>query len=75
MEREASFEPACSRQSVAGSHRLPPKSVTYLLGTICDQCVRNGPLQYGAGDGIRTRDINLGKVALYQLSYSRKSRF
>jgi hypothetical protein len=27
----------------------------------------------GAGDGIRTRDINLGKVALYQLSYSRNS--
>jgi hypothetical protein len=25
----------------------------------------------GAGDGIRTRDIDLGKVALYQLSYSR----
>ena len=28
----------------------------------------------GAGDGIRTRDINLGKVALYQLSYSRVTR-
>lgn len=28
----------------------------------------------GAGDGIRTRDINLGKVALYQLSYSRVER-
>ena len=27
--------------------------------------------KHGAGDGIRTRDINLGKVALYQLSYSR----
>ena len=27
----------------------------------------------GAGDGIRTRDINLGKVALYQLSYSRST--
>jgi hypothetical protein len=27
--------------------------------------------EYGAGDGVRTRDINLGKVALYQLSYSR----
>ncbi len=26
---------------------------------------------YGAGDGIRTRDPNLGKVVLYQLSYSR----
>jgi hypothetical protein len=30
-----------------------------------------GRFVYGAGDGIRTRDINLGKVALYQLSYSR----
>lgn len=29
---------------------------------------------YGAGDGIRTRDIDLGKVALYQLSYSRLKR-
>ncbi len=26
----------------------------------------------GAGNEIRTRDLNLGKVALYQLSYSRK---
>ncbi len=25
----------------------------------------------GAGHEIRTRDLNLGKVALYQLSYSR----
>jgi hypothetical protein len=30
-----------------------------------------GPEFLGAGDGIRTRDIDLGKVALYQLSYSR----
>ena len=29
------------------------------------------PREAGAGDGIRTRDIDLGKVALYQLSYSR----
>ena len=27
---------------------------------------------HGAGDEIRTRDIYLGKVVLYQLSYSRK---
>ncbi|SPQ00681.1 hypothetical protein NBG4_30075 [Candidatus Sulfobium mesophilum] len=27
----------------------------------------------GAGNGIRTRDPNLGKVVLYQLSYSRIS--
>ncbi|GEM_PF-3867769 len=25
----------------------------------------------GAGDGIRTRDLHLGKVSLYQLSHSR----
>ena len=28
-------------------------------------------IKIGAGDGVRTRDINLGKVALYQLSHSR----
>ena len=27
--------------------------------------------EIGAGDESRTRDLNLGKVALYQLSYSR----
>ncbi len=27
----------------------------------------------GAGDGIRTRDLYLGKVSLYQLSHSRNS--
>jgi hypothetical protein len=29
-------------------------------------------LQLRAGNGTRTRDPNLGKVVLYQLSYSRK---
>ena len=29
--------------------------------------------QSGAGDETRTRDLNLGKVALYQLSYSRNT--
>ena len=28
-------------------------------------------VECGAGNEIRTRDLNLGKVALYQLSYSR----
>jgi hypothetical protein len=27
----------------------------------------------GAGDGVRTRDLKLGKLALYQLSYTRIS--
>lgn len=28
---------------------------------------------FGAENGARTRDLNLGKVALYQLSYFRKT--
>ena len=37
---------------------------------------RKGPLTCGftgADDGIRTRDPNLGKVVLYQLSHVRKA--
>ena len=29
--------------------------------------------KFGAGEESRTLDLNLGKVALYQLSYSRKT--
>jgi hypothetical protein len=29
----------------------------------------------GAGNGTRTRDIKLGKLALYQLSYARPNDF
>ena len=29
----------------------------------------------GAGEGIRTLDIHLGKVVLYQLSYARKKNY
>jgi hypothetical protein len=28
----------------------------------------------GAGDGVRTRDSELGKLVLYQLSYARPER-
>jgi hypothetical protein len=35
------------------------------------QHVFQGLFEIGAGNEIRTRDLNLGKVALYQLSYSR----
>ena len=39
-----------------------------LCALLCVLCAKS---EAGAGDGIRTRDIDLGKVALYQLSYSR----
>ncbi len=32
-------------------------------------------LKFGAGKESRTLDLNLGKVALYQLSYSRIENF
>ncbi len=32
-------------------------------------------IKLGAGNESRTRDLNLGKVALYQLSYSRVDMF
>ena len=37
-------------------------------------CVSLMCIPYGAGNETRTRDPNLGKVVLYQLSYSRKHR-
>ena len=33
------------------------------------------PRGFGAGNRVRTGDLNLGKVALYQLSYSRSYVF
>mgnify|MGYP007039852163 CR=1 FL=1 len=33
--------------------------------------IKSGFLEFGAGNEIRTRDPDLGKVVLYQLSYSR----
>jgi hypothetical protein len=36
--------------------------------------IRSGHvLETGAGDGVRTRDPELGKLVLYQLSYTRMS--
>ena len=34
---------------------------------------RLAPERNGAGDGVRTRDTELGKLVLYQLSYARPS--
>jgi hypothetical protein len=39
----------------------------------CSTTEPHGHVHAGAGDESRTRDLNLGKVALYQLSYSRMS--
>ena len=45
----------------------------YHLATVPYE-IRNAvrvPYLFGAGDGARTRYLHLGKVALYQMSYTR----
>ena len=37
------------------------QSVTYVSGINRNPCVRNGPENLGAGEGIRTLDPDLGK--------------
>jgi hypothetical protein len=37
-----------------------PQSVTHVLGTLCNPCVRVGPLRYGGGGGIRTPETLTG---------------
>jgi hypothetical protein len=39
-----------------------------------DSEVERSETEAGAGDGLRTRYLDLGKVALYQVSYSRSDR-
>ena len=51
---------------------LPPRHVTHALSKMRERKILSQ--EGGAGNETRTRDLNLGKVALYQLSYSRKKR-
>ena len=57
----------------------PEKAVSALFFTMCKQKNQQPHfcklLIIRAENGTRTRDLNLGKVALYQLSYFRKSMF
>src|SRR5690348_801486 len=61
------------RLSVSGL--LKPEKTLQPLGTPsgqkCYLCVRCGQGWFGAGDGTRTRDVQLGKLAFFQLNYSR----
>ena len=39
------------------------------------ECRAKHEMGFGAGDGSRTRDIQLGRLTLYRLSYSRSVAF
>ena len=45
--------------------------VGFLLPYSPDCNVIGTPFKYGAGDEVRTRDLQLGRLELFQLSYSR----
>ena len=63
MEPKTGFEPVTSS--------LPRmRSTPELLGLNSQALFKKN---FGAGDETRTRDIQLGRLTLYQLSYSRKS--
>ena len=61
---------ACERTGAGEEDMVFPEIQTKDLHLNC-RIVRECPEVRGADDEIRTRDIDLGKVALYQLSYIR----
>src|SRR5688572_6142614 len=71
LEARVGIEPAYTALQAAACprcHRAKNKKGR------CGLAGRIFPLQSGAGKESRTPDLNLGKVALYQLSYSRVDR-
>ena len=56
---------------VTGVYSTVSDCITPPSVRLWDTAVRIRLWKFGAGDRIRTGDIDLGKVALYQLSYSR----
>ena len=57
---------------IVPKHRKPHISLIYRVLALCCRLLLSAP---GAENGTRTRDLNLGKVALYQLSYFRMACF
>ena len=87
MALAAGFEPAASpsggvrsiQLSYASKSGFPERIRTFDLslrrGSLYPAELQGNRNKIGAGNEVRTRDLNLGKVALYQLSYSRKALY
>ena len=60
-----------ANQSRTGLTGFAIRGITALLSRLTGPAIPGDTDPTGAGNEIRTRDLNLGKVALYQLSYSR----
>ena len=59
---------SATSKSLVESFSLLKSSIPFLVKDTESEILGRG----GAGEGTRTLDINLGKVALYQLSYTRR---
>jgi hypothetical protein len=66
-----------STKQIPNKSKIPNSNVQNPLRmNILSICVCLGfRISYGAGDGTRTRDFQLGKLTLYQLSYARNKEF
>src|SRR6185369_1538363 len=60
--------------SLATSKKQKPRNARGFIEAVAGHEAQLSPSEYGAGNETRTRDPDLGKVVLYQLSYSRASR-
>ena len=56
---------------VSGTSDMEILPTDQWLAAFCSHRWNSVETEFGAGNESRTRDLNLGKVALYQLSYSR----
>ena len=59
----------------AGCEIIELKNPIKISSLVCSKDIYQDIIEIinGAGEGIRTLDIHLGKVVLYQLSYARKT--
>jgi hypothetical protein len=75
-ERESARDGNRTRTAVAGNRILSPARLPVPPPGLGNK--KNPPwdgISPGAEDEARTRDLNLGKVALYQLSYFRTNKY
>ncbi len=73
QQKNLARRPICVRSRNGGSGRN--RTGVHGVAVRCITTLPPSHLGIGAGNRVRTGDLNLGKVALYQLSYSRTSTF
>jgi hypothetical protein len=71
MEPTIGVEPMNLFLTKEALYRLSYVGAISFSDCLCSKATRAPRTKHGAGDEVRTRDIQLGRLKLYQLSYSR----